>query len=111
MTHRLDRVVSLPDRCLTWPGSYWYSMPFTLSHAAVVVPFRRMLPFSALVIGSMVPDLPYFVPRLVNNHFAHGTLGFFVFCLPPGMAALRVNLGSFGKSWTIRLRWAMVARP
>ena len=65
-------------------------MPFTLSHVAAVVPFRRILPFSALVIGSMVPDLPYFVPRLVNNHFAHGTRGFFVFCLPAGLAALWV---------------------
>lgn len=63
-------------------------MPFTLSHVAAVVPFRRVLPFSALVVGSMVPDLPYFVPRLVNNHFAHGTRGFFIFCLPAGLIAL-----------------------
>lgn len=38
-------------------------MPFTGSHAAAVLPFARR-PFvgSALVIGSMVPDLPYYLP-------------------------------------------------
>ncbi|XVV04572.1 DUF4184 family protein [Actinosynnema sp. CA-248983] len=36
-------------------------MPFTVSHVAAVVPFaRRPLVPSALVIGSMSPDLPYF---------------------------------------------------
>ena len=34
-------------------------MPFTVSHVAVVLPLTRTpLPASALVIGSMVPDLP-----------------------------------------------------
>lgn len=34
-------------------------MPFTLSHVAVILPLTRTpLPASALVIGSMVPDLP-----------------------------------------------------
>ena len=70
--------------------SFISQMPFTVSHVAAAVPFRRWLPLSALVIGSMVPDLPYFVPRLVNNHFAHGSLGFFIFCLPAGLVALWV---------------------
>jgi hypothetical protein len=38
-------------------------MPFTTSHAAAVLPFLRTpLPASALVIGSMAPDFPFFVP-------------------------------------------------
>lgn len=38
-------------------------MPYTLAHPAIVLPLRRLgLPTSALVIGSMVPDLPLFVP-------------------------------------------------
>lgn len=38
-------------------------MPFTGSHPAAVLPLLRTpLPASALVIGSMAPDLPYFVP-------------------------------------------------
>ena len=37
-------------------------MPFTVSHAAAVLPLGRRLSASALVIGAMVPDLPLFVP-------------------------------------------------
>jgi hypothetical protein len=38
-------------------------MPFTPSHAAAVLPFLRTpLPASALVIGSMAPDVPYYLP-------------------------------------------------
>lgn len=54
-------------------------MPFTGSHPAAVVPFLRtgLVP-SALVIGSMVPDLPYYLPLPVNwsaTHSAAGVLG------------------------------------
>jgi hypothetical protein len=38
-------------------------VPFTPSHAAAVLPFLRTpLPASALVIGSVAPDLPYYLP-------------------------------------------------
>lgn len=38
-------------------------MPFTPSHAAAVLPFLRTpLPVSALVIGSMAPDIPFYLP-------------------------------------------------
>lgn len=38
-------------------------MPFTPSHAAAVLPFLRTpLPVSALAIGSMTPDLPFYLP-------------------------------------------------
>ncbi len=38
-------------------------MPFTPSHAAAVLPFLRTpLPASALVIGSIAPDLPFHLP-------------------------------------------------
>jgi hypothetical protein len=38
-------------------------VPFTLSHPAAVLPFLRTgLPASALVAGSTVPDLPYYLP-------------------------------------------------
>lgn len=43
-------------------------MPFTPSHVAAILPLRgrhsAALPFAALAIGSMSPDLPYFVPGL-----------------------------------------------
>jgi len=38
-------------------------VPFTPSHAAAVLPFLRTpLPASALLIGSMTPDLPFYLP-------------------------------------------------
>ena len=38
-------------------------MPFTGSHPAAILPFLRLpLPASALVIGSMAPDLPFYLP-------------------------------------------------
>lgn len=44
-------------------------MPFTVSHVAAVLPLvRTPLPVSALVIGSMSPDLPYFVGALDLQH-------------------------------------------
>ena len=51
-------------------------MPFTLSHAVAVLPLatgrsgRRLVP-AALVIGSWVPDLPYFVPLPVSSRLTH----------------------------------------
>ncbi|WP_222194409.1 DUF4184 family protein [Modestobacter italicus] len=49
-------------------------MPFTGSHPAAVLPFLRTpLPASALVAGSIAPDLPYYAP--VHPGFAtHTTL-------------------------------------
>jgi hypothetical protein len=37
-------------------------VPFTGSHPAAVVPLLRRLPPSALILGSMAPDAPYYVP-------------------------------------------------
>ncbi len=38
-------------------------MPFTPSHAAAVLPLLRTpLPASALVVGSVTPDIPYYLP-------------------------------------------------
>ena len=60
-------------------------MPYPFAHVAAVVPLRvllgkRGLP-SALVIGSIVPDLWYFVP-LVEREHAHSLTGLLWFCLP-----------------------------
>lgn len=51
-------------------------MPFTGSHPAAVVPLLRtgLVP-SALVIGSMAPDLPYYVPVPVSWTSTHSALG------------------------------------
>ncbi len=52
-------------------------MPFTGSHLAAVLPFVRSgLPASALVIGSMAPDLPYYLPvPSEGSHTLTGLLG------------------------------------
>lgn len=47
-------------------------MPFTGSHPAAVLPFLGTpLPMSALVMGSMAPDSPAFVPRTVFAYPPH----------------------------------------
>lgn len=51
-------------------------MPFTPSHAAVVLPLGRLgLPTSALVIGSMVPDVPLFLHRPDGYLLTHSWTG------------------------------------
>ena len=51
-------------------------MPFTVSHVAAVVPMARSpLVASALVIGSMSPDIPYYLPVFVGSEATHSPLG------------------------------------
>ncbi|MEU3566569.1 DUF4184 family protein [Kitasatospora sp. NPDC006786] len=55
-------------------------MPFTLSHPAAVLPLLRAagargpLVASALVAGSMAPDVPFFAESLLPGVYAHGGL-------------------------------------
>jgi hypothetical protein len=51
-------------------------MPFTGSHVAAVIPLfgTRLIP-SGLVIGSMSPDLPYFLPVPVSSALTHSAEG------------------------------------
>lgn len=60
-------------------------MPFTLSHPAAVLPLARgpLVP-SALVIGSMAPDIPYFFFALELRRTTHG---------PPGVVTVDVLIG------------------
>ncbi|WP_191838225.1 DUF4184 family protein [Catellatospora chokoriensis] len=51
-------------------------MPFTAGHPAAVLPLVRSgLPGSALVIGTVTPDLPMMLPIPEVVHFAHTPLG------------------------------------
>lgn len=54
-------------------------MPFTGSHPAAILPLVRLgLPASALVIGTMAPDLPYYLPTpttAAHTHTLAGALG------------------------------------
>jgi Domain of unknown function (DUF4184) len=65
-------------------------MPFTISHAAAVLPFSRLLArwrlLSATVIGSMVPDFGLFLPWRPPRVETHSAVGLLTFCLPLGLA-------------------------
>ncbi|MCY9783356.1 DUF4184 family protein [Nocardiopsis sp. EMB25] len=51
-------------------------MPFTISHAAAVLPLARTrLPTAALVVGAVVPDLPYYLPLPVSSAHTHQPWG------------------------------------
>jgi hypothetical protein len=65
-------------------------MPFTFSHPAVVVPLRRYgLPLSALVAGSIAPDLCFYLrPITTPDRFGHSLQGVLFFSLPAAFASL-----------------------
>ncbi len=66
-------------------------MPFTLAHPAAVVPLwrvdRRLEPV-ALVVGSLMPDLPSMLALGVPRETTHTFDALFWFCLPTGVLAL-----------------------
>ncbi|ABF41712.1 hypothetical protein Acid345_2711 [Candidatus Koribacter versatilis Ellin345] len=58
-------------------------MPFTLSHAAAVVPLRRTrLVWSALVIGSFGPDFQYFFFMSYDSRSWHHYPDLYRYCFP-----------------------------
>lgn len=64
-------------------------MPFTLAHPAAVLPLRRTgLPMTAMVAGSMVPDLPVFIGSHDARSFSHSALGVVTIDLVMGMVGL-----------------------
>lgn len=75
-------------------------MPWTLSHPAAVLPLRRLGPFSldfpALVVGSMTPDVGYYIGHFELADLAHTLRGSFVACVPSG-AIMLVILYIFAK--------------
>jgi hypothetical protein len=61
-------------------------MPFTFSHPAIVLPLKKMKPawfsLTGLVIGSMSPDMLYFLQMSGEEDYGHTLPGLFVFDLP-----------------------------
>jgi Domain of unknown function (DUF4184) len=96
-------------------------MPFTPTHVLAVTPIaaasRGRLSFSALAIGSMIPDLPLFIPLPPDYSTTHSLPGLFMACLPLGM----LGFGAFQAVMKrpliallpapIRCRCAAIARP
>jgi hypothetical protein len=64
-------------------------MPFTLAHPAAVIPLDRLLGgwgvMSALIIGSMTPDIAFMLPIGVSRPESHSLPGLFWCCLPVGL--------------------------
>jgi len=79
-----------------WPATLTAVMPFTLAHPAAVLPLRRFgfLQTVPLIIGSLVPDVPYYFParlgRMLND--THTWYGSFAVCLPLGLALLVLTI-------------------
>ncbi len=64
-------------------------MPFTLSHAAAILPFRRLrLVASALVIGTFAPDFEYFFMVVPMDRYGHTPIGVFLLTLPLALVVL-----------------------
>jgi hypothetical protein len=64
-------------------------VPFTLSHAAAALPFRRtrLVP-SALLIGTFAPDLEYFIRLQAGGGWGHALSGVFALDLPVALVTL-----------------------
>jgi hypothetical protein len=66
-------------------------MPFTPTHALAILPIARWIPrlsLSALATGSMIPDLPLFLPIGISYLTMHTFLGVLTTCIPVGLIAL-----------------------
>lgn len=65
-------------------------MPFTTAHVAAILPiekhFGRYFSTTALIIGSVSPDLEYIIRMTLLGHYGHTILGIFIFDLPVGFA-------------------------
>jgi hypothetical protein len=102
-------------------------MPFTLAHPAAVMPLRRIqyLPTIALVVGSMTPDVPYYLPSWANVTVdwpdMHTLNGSIVLGIPLGMVlvtSLLLMRRPLTALMSARARWvalreadAFLARP
>ena len=66
-------------------------MPLTIAHSVAAIPLRRPLGrlgvLAALVIGSITPDLPLFLPLPFSRNTTHTALALLWFCLPAGVLA------------------------
>jgi hypothetical protein len=64
-------------------------VPFTVAHAAAVLPLnrpgRRYLPLTALMIGSMAPDFGYFFSHEASRQLTHSLPSLISFSLPAGL--------------------------
>ncbi len=64
-------------------------MPFIFAHPAAILPFsylpKKYVSFTGLVVGSMIPDLEYFLRFSATSYFSHTWAGLFWFDLPAAL--------------------------
>ncbi len=68
-------------------------MAFTVAHMAAVLPLKRVkwLCFDALLIGTMLPDLPYYIDGSKTvRQLSHEWIGLFTYCLPWGLLVFTI---------------------
>lgn len=74
-----------------------YSLPFTFSHPAAVLPLafikKKWISVTGLVIGSLTPDFEYFFRMQQDSYYSHSLRGIFWFDLP--LALLLVYLFNY----------------
>lgn len=67
-------------------------MPYTVAHAAAVLPLARFARgrylLSALVVGSMAPDFEYYLRLRPHSEWGHSPSGLLLFALPAGLVVL-----------------------
>jgi hypothetical protein len=71
-------------------------MPLSIAHPVAVLPFRRFgLPLSALIAGSIAPDLEYVLRLEPRSEVSHTLAGLFLFCVPVSL----ISLWLFHRIW------------
>ena len=86
------------------------SVPFTFAHPAAVLPLRRFLWFPGLVVGSVVPDVAYYLPVPGGPDTTHSVVGLVgidlvlgVVLLVTGQLVIAPLLALFSDGWRARV--------
>jgi hypothetical protein len=86
-------------------------LPFTVSHAAAFLPFRKLnLVWSAFIIGSMAPDFPYVIGNIRYRDLGHHFPGLVYFTIPAGLLVLWLFHNVIKRPVIELLPWGMQAR-
>lgn len=92
-------------------------MPITFAHPVAVLPFARHLPLSALVAGSIAPDVAYYLPISLSGTATHSVAGILCWDLLIGLAllvAFRLSTGPAAALLPVSLtptRYSRQTRP
>lgn len=64
-------------------------MPFTLAHPAIILPLKflpkKWISLTALIVGSVMPDLESFIKLRPEKNFSHTWMGFLYLGIPAGL--------------------------